>query len=124
MKRYPSNFGKKLNELVLSLPYSVKKMNELFPLIKKDKFIQMIQHAKNNDHDDISELHKVLYESIEGKIKFKKSLDEVRVEERDESDRLDYIFDQINPDFIDLHITKPIDEARASYVIDTRTITL
>jgi len=118
MKRYPSNFGKKLNELVLSLPYSVKKMNELFPLIKKDKFIQMIQHAKNNDHDDISELHKVLYESIEGKIKFKKSLDEVRVEERDESDRLDYIFDQINPDFIDLHITKPIDEARASYVID------
>ena len=48
----------------------------------------------------------------------------MRVEERDESDRLDYIFDQINPDFIDLHITKPIDEARASYVIDTRTITL
>ncbi|MDD3558268.1 MAG: hypothetical protein PHW27_06795 [Melioribacteraceae bacterium] len=118
MKKYPSNFGRKLNELVLSLPYSVKKKKELFPLIKKDKFIQMIHHAKENDHDDISELHKVLYESIEGKIKFKKSLEEVKVEERDESDRLDYILDQINPDFIDLHITKPIDEARASYVIE------
>lgn len=118
MKKYPSNFGRKLNELVLSLPFSVKKKKELFPLIKKDKFIQMIHHAKENDHDDISELHKVLYESIEGKIKFKKSLEEVKVEERDESDRLDYILDQINPDFIDLHITKPIDEARASYVIE------
>ena len=36
----------------------------------------------------------------------------------DESDRLDYILEQINPDYIDLNITKPIDEARASYVID------
>lgn len=118
MKRYPSNFGKKLSELVLSLPYSVKKKNELFPLIKKNKFIQMIQYVEDNDHDDIYLLHKVLYESNDVKIKVNESVNEVKIEGNDDTDRLDYILEQINPDFIDLNITKPIDEARAGYVLD------
>ena len=118
MNKYPGKFGEELNKLIMSLPFSVKKTSGLFPLIKKDKYIRLIQNATENAHDDISILHNALYGKINGKHKFVDSKEEEKGIVADESDRLDYILEQINPDYIDLNITKPIDEARASYVIE------
>jgi hypothetical protein len=116
--KYPKKFGEELNKLIMSLPFSVKKTSGLFPLIKKDKYIRLIENATENAHNDISILHNVLYGKIEGKHKFFDTRMEEKVNGIDASDRLEYILEQINPDYIDLNITKPIDEARASYVID------
>ncbi len=116
INKYPVKFGEELNKLIMSLPFSVKKTSGLFPLIKKDKYIRLIQNATENAHDDISLLHNALYGKINGKHKFVDSKKIGIV--ADESDRLDYILEQINPDYIDLNITKPIDEARASYIIE------
>ena len=116
--KYPNNSGKELNKLIMSLPFSVKKISELFPLIKKDKYIRLIQNAAENAHNDISILHNVLFGKIERKHDFVDTKKEEKVNGTDESDRLEYILEQINPDYIDLNITKYIDEARASYVMD------
>ena len=118
INKYPVKFGEELNKMIMSLPFSVKKTSGLFPLIKKDKYIRLIQNAAENAHDDISILHNALYGKINGKHKFISSKKEEKGIVADESDRLDYILEQINPDYIDLNITKPIDEARASYVFE------
>ena len=117
-KKYPRNFGKELIQLVLSLPYSVQKTTGLFPLIKKNEYKTLIQYSTENDEEDISILHEALYGKAYKNKPPTVNGQDTREENSDTTDKLDYILEQINPDYIDVNILSPIDKARASFILE------
>ena len=120
-KKYPSEFGKNLSRLIISLPLHIKRTPGLFPLLSKALYIELIQYASKHDHDDISRLHNALFgeirETVEKTYSPKRS-------KRASADQhlLNHILEQLEPSFIELIITRPYDEARASYAMDVITV--
>ena len=58
---YPENFGEQLFRLVISLPPSTRKLDDLFPLLSMELCIKLSQHAKKDDYDDVRQLHKAAF---------------------------------------------------------------
>ena len=57
--RYPEHFGEQLYRLILSLPISSRRFNNLFPVITVELCIALSQYAQTSDHDDVQILYKV-----------------------------------------------------------------
>jgi len=120
-KRYPSEFGRHLARLIISLPLHIKRTPGLFPLLSKTLYIDLIQYASKHDHDDISRLHNALFGEI------KESAEQTSSPKRGkraaaDQHLLNHILEQLEPGFIGLTITRPYDEARASYAMDVITV--
>jgi len=117
---YPSDFGKQLLQLSLSVPRYLKTDQRLFPLLVREKYIQLIQFAQKSDLEDISYLHDALY----GDSTFEKS----PIEKKKKSVRkktnavLEHIIQQLDPDYIERTINHPYDEARACYTVSSITV--
>ena len=122
LKKYPSGFGKKLSNLVTSLPITVRRNPKLFQLLNKAVFIKIIQYATELDHEDVSLLHNSLY----GKFRIiKKEKPSDSVEDNIPSDHnqvLKYLLEKLDPEYIETNITRPFDEARARYSLSEITL--
>lgn len=120
--RYPTGFGEKLERLIISLPAAIRNASGLFPLLTKDLYIRLIQGAGKHDYDDVSLLHGALYD----KTKIRRNVPGSRVTTGPESTERDgllsYMLEQLSPAFIEAEITRPYDEARAKYVIESITV--
>ena len=114
MGKYPRKFGEELHNLVLSLPMSVKKTKKLFPLLEKTKYIKMIQYASPEDYEDVSWLHEALY----GKVDHTEKSKETKLDHpsNNASDILKYLSERLNDKNITDDITKPFDEAHATFI--------
>lgn len=116
--KYPNNFGVDLRNLIYSLPLSSKKAEGLFPIITKDQYIKLIQYAKESDYEDISHLHDVIFNKVNINEKTSISKESGQIKNNITSEIIDYILEKLNPINIDTTLLKPIDEARANYIID------
>ncbi|MEA1980781.1 MAG: hypothetical protein U9N54_07395, partial [candidate division Zixibacteria bacterium] len=58
---YPNNFGKKLLQLIISLPPAIKKKSNFYPLLEMKDYIHLTQYGKETDYDDIKKLFKVAF---------------------------------------------------------------
>ncbi len=116
-KKYPSNFGIKLNDIVQSLPFSSRKEYALFPLIEKDLWLSLVKYSKEDDYEDMALFQKINSDTENGtETKVAQNKDEQSFDDAD--DILSYLMSKIDSDYIDINITQKLDEARGSYVIE------
>jgi len=118
LHKYPSQFGNELSKLIVSLPYSVKKTQGLYPLLTKDRYKQIMRITSQDDIDDINTLYLTVYGKVKSEIVHNKIKTHKISDKSDADDRLEYIIEKIDPDYIDLNITKPISAARGKYILE------
>jgi hypothetical protein len=118
-KRYPKYFGRDLAKLVISIPYLNKNYIKPFQEISKEKYLKLIQYAIEEDYEDISYLHDVIFQRLKTvKSSYTKEESDI-IKDNIDSDIIDYILERLNPHYIDAEITRPIDEARSSYLLNS-----
>ena len=121
---YPERFGEELFRLVISLPPSTRRLDDLFPLFPMELYISLIQYAKTSDHKDVHQLYKAAFDKGFSDLpppldkpeetKAKKGTKENEIFER--------ILSEIGEENLAEKIGQPIDEARLSYVTNSVTV--
>lgn len=120
-KRYPSKCGENLNRLVLSLPSAIKRATGFFPLLTKELYIKLIQHATKQDHGDISYLHNALYNETQSP-QIKQNVPQKKPVPDKISKIVDYIQEQLNPETIEREVARVYENARVSFALDSITV--
>ena len=122
---YPKEFGRKLLQLLRSLPPATRKLKIDFPLLATLECVALTQFATESDTGDI----RLLYEAAEGKAIWTESSENRRVnlnadQFKDEKDKslVDSIISQIDSTALAKGVAIPIDTARATYMLDSLTI--
>lgn len=122
-KEYPTDFGRKLTQLLQSLPPPVRGLGATFPLLPVRQCIELSQFAGEVDHGDVQ----FLFETAAGK-----AADSARsplqatpitgAQERLKSSAgLDLVLDSICGNALAQRIGLPIDTARATYQLESVT---
>lgn len=123
-QRYPENFGEQLFRLVISLPPSIRRLDDLFPLLPMDSCINLSQHAKKVDLDDVRQLHKAAFG--EGFSSLPYSVDEAEKfsshKGNRENDLIERLLVELSEENLAEKVGLPLDEARLSYVTETVTV--
>lgn len=115
-KKYPSNFGKDLYRLVLSLPPTMLRTPNFFPLLDTKLFASLIQFINKNDQDDITPLHNAIFGEIHTKTSIKDSVI-TQIPESSNADKLlDYFLEKLNSRTIEKEVTNVFDEARETFM--------
>jgi hypothetical protein len=117
VKDYPSGLGDRLMKLILSLPPTVKRNRDLFPLIPMRDCMQLAQYAMEKDYPDVL----MLFDSIRGKrVEILSGEIKAPIAKSPEPDSmLEYFLNELSAESIAREIFIPIDEARASYIMDS-----
>lgn len=115
--KYPSEFGGHLSKLVMSLPPGTKKSKDLFPLLPMNECIKLAQFAIENDYPDVQ----LLIDTTQGKLaRASTTITPAKAEKLAEPDALlGYFLEALSAENIAREIYRPIDEARASYQMDS-----
>ncbi len=121
-QRYPENFGEQLFRLVISLPPSTRRLDDLFPLLSMDSCINLSQHAKKGDHDDVRQLYKAAFGEGFGKPPSPSDETANSSESNRENDLIEKILAELSEENLTEKIGKRLDEARGSYIMDTVTV--
>jgi hypothetical protein len=116
-RHYPENFGEQLLRLVISLPPSTRKLDDLFPLLSTDLCIQLSQHAQKSDHEDVRRLYKAAFgDEIDGlRASVHRSERTGLSEEDEEVALLERLLAEISKENLAKKLGRRWDEARASY---------
>lgn len=119
IKDYPSGLGDRINKLIMSMPPTVKKNKDFFPLIAMKDCLQLTQYALEKDYPDVL----MLFDSIRGKRteKITEGAPAKAVESAEPGSMLEYFLNELSAESIAREIFNPIDEARASYIMDSIT---
>ena len=117
-KRYPTNFGLELLQLVRSLPPAVRRLKACFPLLPKDQCLQLCRLANQEDYEDIQHL----FAAAQGKAVAAREVAGVDVERpgseaEHASLAVAAVVDEISAEALASKIGLPIDSARAKYAI-------
>jgi hypothetical protein len=116
---YPEKFGNKLYQLMLSIPKQILRSSELIPLLSKDTHLKLLQHATNEDYEDMF----LSYKAINGEIKEKKSKHFSKKISYDKDNYLlQHLLEQLDPDLIEKEIKIPLTEARARFTLESATV--
>jgi len=117
INQYPNEFGGHLCKLVMSLPPGIKKSKELFPLMQMNECIKLAQFATEKDYSDVQ----MLFDITQGKLaKASTTVTPDKAKESAEPDSLlEYFLSELSAENIAREIYNPIDEARASYQMDS-----
>ncbi len=119
---YPENFGEQLFRLVISLPPSTRKLDDLFPLLSMELCIKLSQHAKKGDHDDVRQLYKAAFGEGFGKPPYPSDETANSSESNRENDLIEKILAELSEENLTEKIGQRLDEARGSYIMDTVTV--
>jgi len=123
-QKYPENFGEQLFRLVISLPPSIRKLNDLFPLLPMDSCINLSQHAKKPDMDDVWQLHKAAFG--EGLSRLPYPVDKTEkvpfLKGRRENEMVEWLLSELSEENLTEKFGFPLDEARLSYATDAVTV--
>jgi hypothetical protein len=121
-QRYPEKFGEQLFCLVISLPPSVRRLGDLFPLLPMDSCIKLSQHAKKGDHDDVWQLYKAAFGEGFGRPPYPSDEAAKSRESNRENDLIEEILGELSDENLAEKVRQRLDEARLSYVTETVTI--
>ena len=120
----PEKFGEQLLRLVISLPPSIRRLDNLFPLISMELFLNLSQHAKYRDYEDVRQLYKAIFN--EGISNLSHPLKEIGAiqsfEDKMEKELFEWLLAEISEDSISEKVGQPLDEARASYAMVSVTV--
>ena len=121
---YPERFGEELFRLVISLPPSTRRLDDLFPLFPMELYINLIQYTKTNDHQDVHQLYKAAFNKGFSELPLPLvEPEEIKVKRGEkESEIFERILSEIGEENLAEKIGQPIDEARLSYVTDSVTV--
>ena len=121
---YPEGFGEQLFRLVVSLPPSTRKLDDLFPLISPKLCIKLTQHANKNDMEDVPKLYKALFgEGLGGQpIPISEPYATGSHESDTETELLARLLAELSKENLAKKIGHPIDNARGSYAPDSVTV--
>jgi hypothetical protein len=123
-ERYPEGFGMKLFLLVISLPPSIRKLDDLFPLVSTESCINLSQYAKKSNHEDVRQLYKAASgEEFGASSRQTKSTGAIQLDEDSgEKGLIEKILAELSDDNLVQKIAHPIDEARGRFVMSSVTI--
>ena len=123
-RRYPKNFGEQLHRLAMSLPILVRRLDGLFPLVGIDQCIALSQYAESTDHTDVQTLYKLTSPD-----EFLRKMDTPERDDASAAGDLSYegqlirkILFELSDESLTEKIGKPLDEARANYVMKAVTV--
>lgn len=116
--KYPQNLGVYLRNLIYTLPLTSQKAEGLFPLVRKDQYIKLIQLAEESDYEDISYLHDVVFNKISIPKRKNESKESDHLINSNSAEIIDYLLEKLDPNYIDIKILKPIDEARITFLFN------
>ena len=121
---YPKSFGKQLSNLLISLPPSVRKLRNLFPLIQMDYILKLSQFGQKKDHEDIRALFKTVFnEQNKGFSNRFENAEEVQTSDGEMGNQLlERIFTEIREENISKKVGHSFDLARSRYIMDYVTI--
>ena len=123
-QRYPENFGEQLFRLVISLPPSTRKLDDLFPLLSMELCIKLSQHAKKPDMDDVWQLHKAAFG--EGPSRLPYPVDKTEkipsLKGRRENEMFEWLLSELSEENLAEKFGFPLDEARLRYATDAVTV--
>ena len=121
---FPEKFGEQLLRLVISLPPSIRRLDNLFPLISMELFLNLSQHAKYRDYEDVRQLYKAIFN--EGISNLSHPLKEIGAiqsfEDKMEKELFEWLLAEISEDSISEKVGQPLDEARARYAMVSVTV--
>ena len=120
---YPKGFGRKLLQLVRSLPPATRRLKISFPLLAMDKCIELCRFAAQEDHEDAQHF----LDAALGKARLEKKTPDAQLmpavpTAREENAALEVVLAEIDAQVLAQKIGLPIDSARASYVMEGVTI--
>ena len=115
---YPSHFGRELLSLLSSLPTHLFHDLDWNKAIPKQLYIKLIQHAKDEDMEDVSLLHTALYDLKSSHADT--SADAVR-DNRGEG-LLGHLLSKLDDAHLNQLINAPFNNARASFMLDRNTV--
>ena len=116
-RQYPEGCGRRLLDLVRSLPPAVRRLKRLFPLIPMADGIRLSQYAARTDHEDVP----LLLDAAAGRNTTPKTPRPTRAHAGEAGARdtaeatLEAILDEISAEALAAKFDRPIDEARATY---------
>ncbi len=121
---YPVGFGRRLLQLVRSLPPPVRRLKTLFPLLPMSDCIALSQFAAAADHEDVPLLHDAaLGRNTTSRPPVATHGDSVGTDPGgDGATALDVVLGEIDPMYLARAIGSPIDSARATYTLDSATV--
>ena len=117
---YPSGFGRKCFTLVGSLPPEIRRLETPFPLLSRSSRIRLRSVAAESDYQDL----RLLDDAVEGRLVGSRAAaaEEASAAETPHQKAgertLDIVLSKINMEALARETGLPIDEARASYVMD------
>ena len=117
-KTYAADFGRRLLQLVQSLPPDVRRLKTIFPLLSTRDCIAMSQFATDADHEDV----RLLYDAAFGKRATwaPKDADQARLTHATadvaSAKTLDVVLAELDPAHLAEEVGLPIDLARATYL--------
>lgn len=122
-KTYPKNIGEKLLKIVSSVAPATLRQKIDFPLIQISQFMELGQSAGESDYEDLKLLFSATYrEKLNPQgIERKEHISKVTEEDYSEI-QIQSILSEIDQDALASRFGIPIDSARASYVMDSVSV--
>ncbi len=120
---YPKGLGRKLLQLIRSLPPATRRIKTSFPLLTMDKCIELCRFAAQEDHEDAQHF----LDAALGKARPEKKSPDPQATPavpaaKDATAALEAVLAEIEAEALAQKIGLPIDSARASYVMEGVTV--
>ena len=116
---YPGEFGRRLLQLIYSLPPSTRRLKTVFPLLPMNKCLDLARAAREEDQEDVQYLlDAALGKALGRERKLEMVAEPTTPATRDAHAAVDAILDEINAEALANKIGRPIDSARASYILE------
>ena len=119
-KRYPQGFGRRLLQLIQSLPPATRRLKVSSPLLPLDQCLELGRYAERKDHQDVRNL----IDATSGKMAFEKKgrtddEEQTAHASEDASAAVETVIQAISAETLAQEIGLPIDAARAAYTMDS-----
>lgn len=121
-KRYPKQFGEKLQRILISLPPYLRRQAGLFPLLDTGTYIQIVQFAGETDHEDIGRLLNAINGQVRDSQEPLKEPSGEKPTALGAEALLDHLLGELDPETVEQKACRPYDEARASFILDKVTV--
>jgi hypothetical protein len=116
--KYPPNLGKRLHQIMVSLPPHTRRLKLKFPLIPANDCIKLAQFAQEDQGDDVTALLKAVSGDFINQVSRPES-DSPGLESGDHEKKLEVVLSMISSESLGERIKLPIDNARAVFQLDS-----
>jgi len=117
-RAYPSGLGRQLLQLVQSLPPTTRRLKLTFPLLQVDECAKLVTFAKREDQEDVACLFDAVQERHVARPRQRRGRRTSKASAKSDAlAAVEAVLEQIDAGALAQRIGKPIDDARAAYVL-------